>query len=91
LRALTRFHIDADIAIDSKTIFGTSASNMGRVRAGNERLCWYTSRIHTGATKVVAFNNGDRHARVRKPRSQRPAWPVPMMMASNFRDMSHLD
>jgi hypothetical protein len=71
LACFNTFHIDADIAIDSKTIFGTSASNMGRVRAGNERLCWYTSRIDTGATKLVAFNNGDRHARIRKPRSQR--------------------
>ena len=67
------FHIDAHIAIDNKTIFGASASNMGGVRAGNERLCRYTSRIHTGATKLVAFNNGDRHARCRKPRSQRRA------------------
>src|SRR5262249_15233000 len=67
------FHIDAYIAIDNKTVFGASASNMGGVRAGNERLCWYTSRIHTCATKLVAFNNGDRHARSCKPRSQRRA------------------
>src|SRR2546428_10053786 len=41
LACFNTLHIDADIAIDNKTIFGTSASNMGRVRAGNERLCWY--------------------------------------------------
>src|SRR6266481_2663783 len=44
LACLNTFHVDADIAIDNKTIFGTSARNMGRVGAGNERLCWYTSR-----------------------------------------------
>ena len=73
LACFNTFHIDADIAIDSKTLFRTSTSNMGRVRAGNERLCWYTPRIHTRATKLVAFDNGDRHARVRKPRRQRRA------------------
>ena len=73
LACFDTFHVDAHIAIDSKTIFGASASNMGRVRAGNERLCRDTSRIHTCATKLVAFNNGDCHARGRKPRSQRRA------------------
>src|SRR5262245_34668637 len=67
------FHVDAHIAVDSKTIFGTSAGNICRVRAGNERLCRDTSRIHTGATKLVTFNNGDCHARGREPRSQRRA------------------
>src|ERR1043165_668778 len=66
-------HIDAHIAIDGKTILGTPASNMGRVRAGNERLCRDAARIHTGATKPMTFNNGDCHARCRKPRSQRRA------------------
>ena len=73
---LARFntlHIDAHIAVDDKTVFGASASNMGRVRAGNERLRRYTSCIHTCATKLVAFNNGNSHARGRKPRSQRRA------------------
>ncbi len=71
---LARFdtlHIDAHVAADIKTIFGASASHMGRVRARNHRLCRDTSRIHTGAAKLVAFNNGDCHARSRKPRSQR--------------------
>jgi hypothetical protein len=73
LACFNTLHIDAHIAIDNKTIVGASASNMGRVRAGNERLCRYASRIHTGATKLVAFDNGDCHARGRKPRSQRRA------------------
>ena len=73
LACFNTLHIDAHIAIDTKTIFGASARNMGRIRAGNERLCRNTSRIHTCAAKLVAFNNRDRHARVRKPRSQRRA------------------
>src|ERR1041384_2287152 len=67
------FHVDANIAGDSKTILGASASHMRRVRASHERLCRYASRIHTGAAKLVAFNNGNSHARGRKPRSQRGA------------------
>jgi hypothetical protein len=73
LACFDTFHVDAHTAIDNKTIFGASASNMGRVRAGNECLGRDTSRVHTGATKLVAFNNGDRHAGGRKPRSQRRA------------------
>ena len=46
---------------------------MGCGRAGNERLGWYASRIHTGATKFVAFDYGDRHTCVREPRRQRRA------------------
>src|SRR5947207_13057985 len=34
LACFNTLHIDADIAIDHKTIFGAAASNMGRVRAG---------------------------------------------------------
>src|ERR1700722_15727399 len=70
LACLDTFHIDAHIAIDNKTIFSASASNMSRVCAGNERLGRYTSRVHTSATKLAAFNNGNRHARGRKTRSQ---------------------
>jgi hypothetical protein len=63
------FHIDAHIAGD-KTIFRSSASNMRRVRAGHKRLCRYAPRIHACAAKLVAFNDGDCHARGRKPRRQ---------------------
>ena len=73
LACFDTLHIDAHIAIDIKTIFGAPASNMSRVGAGNERLRRYTSSIHTCATKLVAFNDGDRHARGRKLRSQRRA------------------
>src|SRR4029077_13308697 len=66
LACFNTLHIDADIAIDSKTKLGASAGNMGRVRAGNQGLCRYTSCIYTGAAKLVAFNYGDRHARGRK-------------------------
>src|SRR4029434_3481680 len=61
-------HIDMHIAIDNKTKLGATASKMGRVGAGNERLCRYASCIHTRAAKLVTFNNGDCHASVRKPR-----------------------
>src|SRR5215472_1430174 len=71
LTRFSTFHIHAHIAIDNKTIFAASASNMGRVGAGNECLCRCAPRIHTCATKLVAFNNGNRHARGCKPRSQR--------------------
>ena len=64
------FHIDVHIASNRKTIFGASASNMGRVRTGNECLGRDTTRIHTCATELVAFDNGDGHARGRKPRSR---------------------
>src|SRR5262249_19296683 len=66
-------HIDTHITVDGKTIFGASTGHMGRVGAGNEGLGRDTSRIHTGAAKLVAFNNGDGHARFRKPRTQRRA------------------
>ena len=65
------FHINAHIAIANKTILGAAASNMRCVRAGDECLCRDTSRIHTCAAKLVAFDNGDSHARGRKPRRQR--------------------
>src|SRR5439155_1963215 len=42
---LNTFHIDAHLTIDLKAVFGAAASNMGRVRTGNERLCRYTSCI----------------------------------------------
>src|SRR5271165_3318630 len=57
-------------AIDSKTIFGTAAGHMGRIRAGHHRLGRGASRIHAGAAKLLPFNNGDSHARGRKPRRQ---------------------
>src|SRR5262245_33731487 len=38
LACFNTFHINADIAIDNKTIFGASASKVGDVGAGNERL-----------------------------------------------------
>ena len=43
---------------------------MGRVRAGDHRLGRDASRVHTGAAKLVAFDDGDRLARGRKPRRQ---------------------
>src|SRR4029077_16914419 len=71
LACFNTFHVDAYVAIDNETVFGASASNMGRVRTSNERLCRYASRIHACATKLVAFNNGDRHPPGPKPRSKR--------------------
>src|SRR5258708_27867901 len=61
------FHIDADITGD-ETIIVASAGNMGGVGAGYERLRWDASCIHTGATKLVTFDDGDCLACGRKPR-----------------------
>ena len=64
------FHINAHITVDGETVFIASASNMGRVGAGNHRLCRNASRIHTGAAELVAFDDRDRFARIGKPRRQ---------------------
>src|SRR5262249_43417971 len=73
LACFDTFHIDAHITVDAETVFTASASNMGSVRTGNERLGRDASRIHTGAAKLVVFDNGERHARTRKPCSKRRA------------------
>src|SRR5438034_10785057 len=59
LACFNALHIDAHIAIDNETILGASAGNMGRVRAGYERLCRYASGIHAGTAKLVAFHDGE--------------------------------
>ena len=64
------FHINAHITVDAETVFGASAGNMGRVGAGDHRLCRDASRVHTGAAELVAFDDRDCFARVRKPRRQ---------------------
>jgi hypothetical protein len=77
LACFNPLHIDAHFAIDNKTIFGASASNVGRIRAGNERLCRYASRVRTCATKPVAFNNGDpTPSPANRAEGDGPAWPV---------------
>src|SRR5438270_7685818 len=63
-------HIDAHIAGDSKTIFGASMGNVGCIRAGNHRLCRDAARVHTGAAKLVTFDDGDCLARTGEPRRQ---------------------
>ena len=59
---------------------------MRGIGAGNQRLGRDAAGIDAGAAEELAF---DRSATfmpaVRKPpRQRRPAWPVPMMIASNF-------
>src|SRR3954463_683441 len=73
LACLHLVHVDAHIALDSEAVIGAAASNMGRVSAGDECLGRDTSGIHTGAAKLVAFDNGDGHACGSKPRSERGA------------------
>src|SRR5258705_7036412 len=67
-------HIHADItlhiAVHSKTVFGAPTSHVDRVGTGIHRLGRRTSRIHTGAAKLAAFNDGDGHTGGRKPRRQ---------------------
>ena len=63
LACLNKFYIDAYIAIDIEPKFGAPAGNMGHIHAGNHRLGREASRIYASAAKLVAFNNGDGHAR----------------------------
>ena len=43
---------------------------MDRIGACHQRLCRGASRIHAGAAKFIAFDNGDGFAGSRKPRRQ---------------------
>src|SRR6266536_5984808 len=73
LTCFNTLHVHAHIAVDIKTIFRTSAGDMGRVRAGHKCHGRDASRVHACAAKLVPFDNGDPHACCRKPRRQRRA------------------
>src|SRR5436190_4898342 len=64
------FHIHAHIAIDAEPVFRAAASDVGRVRASNHRLGRDAACVHTGPAKLVAFDDSDWLARVRKSRRQ---------------------
>ena len=69
LAGFDSLHIDAHIS-SGETIFRSSASNMDRIGTRHERLCRDASRIHAGAAKFMAFDDGDGLAGSRKPRRQ---------------------
>ncbi len=64
-------HVDAHIAVDHKTVFRASASDMGCVGTRNERFCGNTPGIHARSTKLVPFDDRDPHSCRGKPRCQR--------------------